>query len=259
MTLETLFSEAARALKATLAAQMGCEPEAYESHTLTVVPRPAGSREPHLALATTCGTGSVLSLRDARLADWARAQPLETHYRIFLPSFLEGLAAQARSLGHAGAKSHSATTGMVLATEPAEPLWPSGFRLRALAAAEQEALRPGRRFENALGEPDELTKISRMREAFAATTEAGELAAVAGIWDQYPGIDEVGLDVAREHRGRGLGALMAREAARRIRRAGRWPIYTYGFTNIRSANTGLAAGFRPLWQIAAVYVPEDVR
>ena len=195
-------------------------------------------------------------MRDPRLADWAREQAVQPHYRIFLPSFLEGLVAHARELGHANPKSHSASTGMVLAETPeAEP--PPGYTVRELEAAEQRSLREGKVFDNALLEPDER-KVERFRTAFGAFAPDGAVAAVAGVWDQYPGIDEIGLDVAREHRGLGFGRAMAVHASHWIRSQGRWPIYTYGFTNMRSANTGLAAGFRPLWQIAAVYRPEDV-
>jgi len=253
----SLFREAAAAFKAVLAREMGCSVEAYGSHALTVVERPPGSREPHLALATTCGTGSVLSVRDPRLAAWALQQDLPRHYRIFLPSFLEGLAARAGELGHANPKSHSATTGMILAELHGPPALPATYSLRQLSEREQAELRAGEVFDNALLEPGER-KVERFRTAFAAFGRDGEVAAVAGVWDQYPGIDEIGLDVARERRGLGLGRAMAIHAARWIREQGRWPIYTYGFTNIRSANTGLAAGFRPLWQIAAVYRPEDV-
>jgi GNAT superfamily N-acetyltransferase len=255
--MSSLFAEASAVFKSVLAGQMGCRPEDYDSHALIVVQRPGDSRDPHLALATTCGTGSVLSVRDERLARWAREQPVKPHYRIFLPSFLEGLTSRARELGHANPKSHSASTGMVLAELRPVPRLPEGYEIRELAHSEQGRLRATKVFDNALLEPDER-KVARFRTAFAAVDSRGEVAAVTGIWDQYPGIDEIGLDVARSARGLGLGRALATHAAGWIRADGRWPIYTYGFTNMRSANTGLAAGFRPLWQIAAVYRPEDV-
>ena len=125
---------------------------------------------------------------------------------------------------------------------------------------EQEELRATRKFDNALGEPDETRKIELMRRAFCVELgDGGDIVGIAGIWDQYPEMDEIGVDVLRDHRGYRLGHALTVHATRWILSARRWPIYTYGFTNIRSANNGIAAGYRPLWTIAAVYRPEDLR
>jgi len=181
-------------------------------------------------------------VKDVRLADWAREQPLETHFRIFLPSFLEGLAAHARELGYVGARSHSPSEGMVLAEDMPPRSMPAGYRIAELPLVEQERLRPGREFENALAEPGEDAKIASIRIAFAAYGPDGSIAGVAGVWDQYPDIDEIGLDVARAHRGLGLATTLTIHATRWIRAHGRWPIYTYGVTNVRSMNNGVSAG-----------------
>lgn len=255
-----LFAESAAGFKRILAAQMGCQPEDYESHALTIVERPADSREPHLALMTTCGAGSVVSARDPRLAHWARANAPSgnRNQQVFLPAFLEGMASHARDLGHAGAKSHSATGGMVLAYDAAPTELPAGFVIRELSAAEQVELRAGLKFDNALGEPDELRRIAASRTAFAVVEGDGVPVAVTGIWDQYPGVDELGLDVLREHRGKGFASALTIHATRWIRSEGRLPIYTYGFTNVRSMNNALACGYRPLWFLSAAFVPSDM-
>lgn len=253
-----LFRESAEAFKRALAAEMGCAPEDYQSHGLAIVGRPTASREPHLALATTCGAGSVLSVRDPRLGDWARQQQLNANQRVFLPSFLEDLAAYARELGHEGAKAHSASGGTVLAEDlPAREL-PPGFALRELSLSEREQWRVGGEFDNALGEPEERRRIAASRIAFAVVDPTGAPVAVTGIWDQYPGVDELGLDVLRTFRGNGFAAVLTIHATRWIRSQGRLPIYTYGFTNVRSMNNALSCGYRPLWFIAPVYVPSDM-
>lgn len=256
----TLYQQSSDALRRVLAAQMGCAVEDYLSHQLTIVERPADSREPHLALMTTMGAGSVVSVRDARLADWARehAPAVNRNQQIFLPSFLEGMAAHACALGYEGAKSHSASGGCVLADEVAPLPLPAGYALRSLSLDEQAQLRATNQFDNALGEPDERRRIAASRAAFAVYAAGSEVAAVAGIWDQYPGIDEIGLDVASGHRGNGLAAVLTVHATRFIRESGRWPMYTYGFTNVRSMNNALRCGYRPLWFLAAVFVPSDM-
>lgn len=250
-----LFRQSAAAFRREFAAQLACDPAAFDSNALTIVERPAQSREGQLAIVATCGTGSVLSVKDARLGEWAAEQTLETHHRIFLPSFLEGLAARARELGYADARSHSPSEGMVLAQDLPPRDLPPGYRIAELPIAERERLRPGREFENALGEPAEHAKIASIRIAFGAFAPGGTLAGVAGVWDQYPGIDEIGLDVARAHRGQGLATALTIHATRWIRANGRWPIYTYGVTNVRSMNNGLSAGYRPLWLLSVVYTP----
>ncbi len=250
------FGQAAAALKTVLASQLGCVPAALDGGALTVVDRPRDSREQHLAVIASTGLGSVVSVKDPRLGDWAREQTLEHHFRVLAPSFLEGMTARARELGYTGARSHSLSEGMVLAGDlPPRPL-PAGYRLIELPLAEQERLRTGGQFENALGEPSESQKIAAMRVAFAAQAPDGSLAGVAGAWDQYPGIDEIGIDVAPAHRGQGLATALTDHAVRWVREQGRWPIYTYGIWNIRSMNNGLSAGFRPLWLLSIVYVPD---
>ena len=256
--MESQFAETAAAFKEIFAEQMGCDAADYDSDELSIVIRPEDSWEQHLALATTCGSGSVLSVRDERLADWADDQPLEKHFRIFLPSFLEGLAAEARRLGYTEAKSHSATTGMIHAGPvPTRKLKPP-YDLRRLTIEEQVTLRAEGNFENALGEPTELRRIKRMKRAFCIDLPDGQVIAVAGLWDQYPGVQEIGVDVLPEHRGKGLGHILTVYCAKWIRGAGAMPIYTYGFTNTRSANNGLRSGFRPLWHLSAVYEPDDL-
>ncbi len=255
-----LYRESSAVLRRVLASELGCAPEDYLSHQVTVVDRPAGSREPHLVLVTTMGTGSVVSARDVRLAAWARehAPAADRNQRIFLPSFLEEMAVRARELGYEDAKSHSASGGCVLAEELELPPLPPGFELRELTTQEQNELRLGNTFDNALGEADERRRIEATRTAFAAIAPDGAIAAVTGIWGQYSGIDEIGLDVARAYRGQGLARGLTLHAVHWIRASGRWPIYTYGFTNVRSMNNALSCGFRPLWFLSAVYVPSDM-
>ena len=193
-----------------------------------------------------------------RPGDWARQQQLKANQRVFLPSFLEDLAAYARELGHEGAKAHSASGGTVLAEDLPVRELPPRFALRELSLSEQEQLRAGGEFDNALGEPEERRRIAASRIAFAVVDSTGAPVAVTGIWDQYPGVDELGLDVLRAFRGNGFAAILTIHATRWIRSQGRLPIYTYGFTNVRSMNNALSCGYRPLWFIAPVYVPSDM-
>lgn len=250
---ESLLRVSSAAFKAAFAASLGCAPSSFDAPGLTIVQRPPGSLEPHLAIMAECGVGSVVSVRDPRLGGWAARQELEAHFRIFLPSFLEGMVAHARELGYSNVRSHSPGMGMVLASEMPPPSTPADLSLVEIDRGRQEDLRATGEFGNALGEPGEREKIDRFRTAFALFAPDGTVAGVTGIWELYPGIDEIGVDVASAYRGRGLAKILTLTATREIRGRGVWPVYTFGVSNLRSQNNGLACGFRPLWLITVVH------
>ncbi len=254
-----LLHESLAAFKASFAAELGCELSAFEEPALTVVERPASSRDSHLVLITECGVGTVVSVKDARLIEWitTEAAKQEAHFRVFLPSFLEGLAAEARRLGHEGARSHNPSLGMVLAeVVPLPPLAPE-LELVELTPEDIHTYRQTSKFYNALLEHDEPPEeLARFRTAFAVKDAAGKVLGISGVWDQFAGMDEVGVDVTREARGHGLARPLTIRATQWVRAQGRWPIYTFGVANIRSNNNGLACGYRPAWLLNVVFVPD---
>lgn len=202
-----------------------------------------------------CRIGSVVSTCDARLGAWAAEQKLEALFRIFLPSFLEGMAEKARELGYGGAKSHSPAVGMVLAEGLRLPTLDHGFKLAELSLARIDELRGTGDFGNALGEVDEHDKLARFKRAMAIFTAEGGVAAASGVWEQYPGIRDrrrCGTAVSRPRPG---GAPDDRGDALDSR-CRPLPIYTFGFSNLRSQNNGLRCGYRPLWVLSVVYVLE---
>lgn len=253
-----LHREALAAFHAEFAGQLGCETGAFAAPGLTISRRPPDSREPHLALLVECGLGTVVSVSDVGLIPWLeeRSATLPYHFRVFQPEFIEALRAEALRLGHEGARSHSTTTGMVLAELPPAPALPPRLRIVELTTEEIARERPTEVFDNALLEPGERPELlDRYRTAFAVKDATGTLLGVSGVWDQYPGIDEIGVDVTREARGKGLARALTIHASHWIRAQGRWPIYTAGSSNLRSINNGIACGFRPAWLVTVVYVP----
>jgi GNAT superfamily N-acetyltransferase len=244
------------AVEAALARELGCDTADFHAQALRIVERPPGGREPALALAVECGTGSVISLRDARMVEPVRAAAaqLPAHYRIFLPSFLESVAAIARDVGHPNARTHTPALGLALAELLPVPSLPEGYFLTSLSPGEVAELRAVRAFPNALMEPDDDQMHHLFREAAAIRDASGTAIAAAGIWEMYPGIDEIGLDVHRDHRGRGLARHLTLLMTHRINETGRSPIYTISLANLRSLNNGLACGYRPAWLQAAIYL-----
>ncbi|MDP8925209.1 MAG: GNAT family N-acetyltransferase, partial [Chloroflexota bacterium] len=58
---------------------------------------------------------------------------------------------------------------------------------------------------------------------------------------------QIGVDVAAEARGRGLGRVLVAAVAQHVLAAGRVPWYAVTPANLRSFRAALAAGFRPAW------------
>lgn len=250
--------QATAAFHAEFARQLGCETSAFSAPGLTVCERPVNGREPHLVILAECGVGTVVSTKTPELLPWLREKgaALPFHFRVFQPSFLEALAAEASRVGHERARTHGSTMGLILAEELTVPPLPKGLRIVELTPDEILAERPTEVFDNALLDPDERTEmLARFRTAFGVKDGDGRLLGVSGVWDQYPGIDEIGVDVLREARGQGLARMLTIHATRWIRQQDRWPIYTAGMSNLRSINNGIACGFRPAWMLTVVYVP----
>jgi predicted GNAT family acetyltransferase len=85
--------------------------------------------------------------------------------------------------------------------------------------------------------------------------DGGRPAAVAGGWDDCDGLLEIGVDVARDYRGRGLGIAVVSAMARLIADRGDIPTYYCGPTNVRSHRNALACGFVPVASAARVVRP----
>jgi len=252
--------QASAAFQSEFARQLGCETSAFAAPGLTICERPADGREPHLVILAECGLGTVVSTKAPELLPWLRERgaALPYHFRVFQPSFLEALAAEAVRLGHDRARTHGSTMGLVLAEELPVPPLPGDLRIEELTPDEVLAERPTEVFDNALLDPDERPEnLARFRTAFGVKDSSGRLLGVSGVWDQYPGIDEIGIDVLREARGQGLARILTIHATHWIRSQGRWPIYTAGISNLRSINNGIACGYRPAWTITIVYVPQE--
>lgn len=77
-------------------------------------------------------------------------------------------------------------------------------------------------------------------------------AAVTGAYDDGEGLLEIGVDVARAYRGRGLGEAVVRHMAAAIHAEGMVPTYYCAPTNVRSHRTALTCGFVPIASGAGV-------
>lgn len=248
------FLEALDRYRATRAAVQGCSPGDFDTHSLVIVPRPDGPYLKSVLMALTFGTGTVVSVEPAYL-EWVRANaPRDKHYRAMFPNvLLQPLAEEAARRGETLAW-RSPNLSFLPAQRPVARPLPRELSELPFGADWRADHFPTGEFHNALGElndpEDDLFRYG------LAIMEGDRPAAVAGGWDDCDGLIEIGVDVAREYRGQGLGVGVVSALARLIADRGDVPTYYCAPTNIRSHRNALACGFVPVASAARAVRPQ---
>jgi RimJ/RimL family protein N-acetyltransferase len=248
------FLEALQRYRATRARIMGCEPGDFDRHELVITRRPELPTSKFTLMALTFGTGTVVSVDPEYLA-WTRENaPKDKHYRALFPNaLLQPLAEEAARRGQS-VGWRSPNLSFLPAREPVAVAPPEGLRAAVFDGVRRAEWFPTGEFHNALGEladPDD--------EDFRyglAIMDGERPAAVAGAWDDADGLKEIGVDVARDYRGRGLGVVVVTHLARLIADRGDVPTYYCAPTNIRSHRNALACGFTPVASAAKAGLPQ---
>ena len=237
-------------MRSALAGDLGCEIGAFATNALTIVSRPEPQvRHPAVALIVTFGTGTVVSVEPA-YREFVEAHAPEQHYRALYEALLRPLVEEGERRGDPLTARYP-NLGFTLARRR-RVVVPEGYRLVAEGRPFADAHLPGGQFQNALSEPSRPEGLDQFSDALVLYDAAGEPAAVAGAFRDAPGLLEIGLDVARNHRGRGLATVVVRAMAADILRRGLVPTYFCGATNVRSHRTALASGFLPALSSAVV-------
>ena len=246
-----LFRRYSSAAREAYAKGLRCDVGAFDREELTIVDRPKNVPW-FTALAATFGTGTVLCIDPAYRA-FAETNRPKKHYHAMSTSFLASIAAEGERRG-AKMLYWSPSLCFTIADEPPAVEPPPGFELREHDAAWMNAEQANNRFENGVGVAGTDGREFRNRFALALYDAQGEPAAVAGAFDTY-GMLEIGVDVARGHRGLGLGRLVVSAMAREIMRRDEVPFYGCGTTNLRSHLTAEACGFRAVLSDVTVSSP----
>jgi GNAT superfamily N-acetyltransferase len=230
---------------------MGCAVDDFDRHELVVVPRPASVLYAEYAvMVISFGTGTVISA-DAPLIPVINANPPSKHFHAFNSTVLMNLAGEVER-GGLRAIVRTPALGFTLAEEPQPTATPAAFSRVERDLEWMRPLRPAAEFHNALGEPDEDDWFDRLVRAFVMVDEAGEPAAVAAVADDGNGCMEIGLDVRRAYRGRGLARPVTLAASRWVLDRGAVPYYTCGAANVRSHLVAESCGYRPLWTVTGI-------
>jgi hypothetical protein len=233
------------AMRGAFARILGADVAAFDSHALTITTRPEPAYWPFSALVVGFGTGTVACFEE-KYVGWAQEQPAQQYDRagyMVIP-----LAGEA---GKRGETLHPMPPmmGWALGREPAVQSPPAGYRVERVDAAWMNDWQPKNVFQNALGEAAQAHRRFRNQYAFVVFGDGDEPVAVAGVFDTS-GLSEIGVDVKREHQGRGLAPVVVSAAARAILDASGVAYYACAVTNIRSQRTALASGFVPACSVA---------
>ena len=231
--------------RAESARELGCEESAFDSHALTVVSRPESARYKNFAFVQTFGTGTVVSVEPSYL-EWTLAHTPEKHFLAFGGSdFLVPFLAETERRGDRAVMRGTAL-GFVAEELPTEAALPGGVTAVRIDRDWRARYLPSGVFDNSLGEPDEAYPEEYWRWGIALTGADRETIAVAGAYDDGPDLLEIGVDVQREHRGKGLGLAVVSLLSRAIHADGLTATYFCAAANVRSHRTALACGFVPV-------------
>jgi hypothetical protein len=235
-------------MRAIFARVTNADDEAFVRDELTITTRKDSAPWPFTAMAVGFGTGVVFCVAEPYV-DWAREHAPKTHHRAFYLGFQ--LEQEARRRGQS-LNAGPPTLGWALASMPEEQPPPSGVRIERVSGEWLREWQPKNVFHNALGTQGQTHRTFRNLFAYVAFDAGDDPVAVAGVY-QTAGLWEIGVDVRREHRARGLAESVVRAATRAIVDEGRTPFYECPVTNIRSQRTALASGFMPVCSVALVY------
>ncbi len=231
--------------RAETARQLGCDESAFDSNALTVVPRPASCRYKNLALVGTFGTGTVVTVEPSYV-EWVLGHAPERHFLATRPSeFLAPFLTEAERRGDRGMISGTAL-GFVCAELSPEPSLPTGVSVVPIDRAWRASHLESGVYDNSLGEFGEAFPEEFWRFGVTLAGSDGEPMAVAGAYDDGQELLEIGVDVVREHRGKGLGLAVVSTLSRVIHEQGLSATYFCAATNVRSHRTALACGFLPV-------------
>lgn len=248
--MSDVLSSALAVYRDRQAIDLGCSPGAFDSHTLTVAQRPAWMPQRVLVLGATFGTGTVLSVQE-QFVPFVQSLTVEKHYEAFgVREMIEPVLNEAHARG-IDVETRGPGLGFLPGERPAAPDLPAGLRLERW---ELERVTPwAPTFSNALWDNTD-EHLDEFRYALVLVDSAGAPQAMAGAWHEAEGLVEIGVDVARESRGRGLAPIVVRSLSRSIFESGSVPTYYCAATNVRSHRTALASGFVPVVSRVSVRV-----
>lgn len=235
-------------VRLTLAATLGCSPEALDGPDLTVVEwqEVLGRLRypvPSQPLTLVAGLGGAVVSCTAERRLW-----VEEHLADLGPNHLISgtVIAEIRDLvAPDGQEIYGPALASVTASDWLAPVAvPAKVEIRHFEgpAVAELYVYPG--FRNALGYTQDDPRPDIL--ASAAFVD-GEPVGMAGASADSEAMWQVGVDVAPQWQGRGLGACLVSLVSRQVLAHARVPFYTTGVANLRSQRLAARVGYRPTW------------
>ncbi len=122
--------------------------------------------------------------------------------------------------------------------------WRPDFPVRWYQEGEMEAFYGDERFPNAICQPKDPGRPDTLA---VAAVIGGETAGLAGCSADTETMWQIGVDVGKKYRGRGVGAMLVGLLKDESLRRGRLPFYGTSLSNLHSWNIALNCGFFPAW------------
>ncbi len=239
-------------MAATLAAEASCRPADLRAGEVRLFELAPGWRDhplrrrfrlPDDSLAiTTMGSGVVVSAT----ATWMRW--VANLFRDAEPDDAFGprlLGEASRQVSRHGYRLHGPLLYSVTSSRDWRPHEvPAGYVVEVGGADLVESL-DGTDWPNAIS--PRVPTLGRRIALAAVATRLGRVVGVAATSTDSDTLWQIGIDVAAEHRARGLGAALTSRLARAILDERRVPYYAANTGNVGSRRTALSAGFYPCW------------
>ncbi|NQW20179.1 MAG: GNAT family N-acetyltransferase [Chloroflexi bacterium] len=132
---------------------------------------------------------------------------------------------------------------------------PPGYGVRVIDQEGADAIGQRALWHNAIYKVPTATARPTMIAAVAERD--GIVVGVCGASADSPFMWQLGIDVAPEHRGRGIAPALTSAVSEAVLDAGKLPYYGTSASNIPSMRTALAAGFKPTW-VEVLSRPADI-
>ena len=239
---------------AMLTAELSCSPADLTDGRVHITVRDPNAHEnpahrlfpPHpgkIAIASM-GTGGTVCVDEPHLA-WAEEVfgTMTARDEIFMPEPVGRMAEHIKPEGLTlfGAFPRFAVSqNSLINIEP-----PGGYAVKVVDREGADSIDEREKWRYAIQLDPAATARQKMLAAIAK--HEGQVVGVCGVSADSPYMWQLGIDVAPEHRGRGIAPALTFAAANAALEAGKLPYFGTSSSNVPSMRTALAAGFKPTW------------
>jgi GNAT superfamily N-acetyltransferase len=192
------------------------------------------------------GIGGIVCVDETHL-EWAEEvfapKPRTTRDELFMPDRMGKMAELVRPEGLVlygpfprFAVSNSTVTHVEV---------PGSYSVRVVGQEGVDSIGQRAKWHNAIYKDPTMTARPTMIAAIAE--REGEIVGVCGASADSPFMWQLGIDVVRDHQGRGIAPALTSAVSEAVLDEGKLPYYGTSASNIPSMRTALAVGFKPTW------------